>query len=138
MRGFFARLRKDKRGVSAIEFAMIAPVLILMIIGVFQMGSLFHSRAVLSNAVSEGARFATIFPRPTSAQIVTRVVEHRPASAGVAAFSTPTAVFTRNTATGTWFVDVSMTYTKTLNFIFFSYPVTLDYSRRANVYPPPT
>jgi len=138
MRRIFARLRRDNKGIAAVEFAIIAPVLILMIIGVYQMGSLFHARAVLSNAVSEGARFATIFPRPTSAQIVARVVEHAPASAGTAAFSTPTAVFTQNTATSTWYVDVTMTYTKTLNFIFFSYPVTLDYSRRANVYPPPT
>ena len=38
-------MRRDHRGVSAVEFALIVPLLILMYVGVAEMGNSAHSRA---------------------------------------------------------------------------------------------
>jgi Flp pilus assembly protein TadG len=135
MRRLLRSLRHDRRGVSAIEFALLAPLLIVMIMGVSQMGALFYGHAALRNAISEGARYATIHPRPTAAQVVDRVNANRP-SVAASNFGTPTVAYVRNTATGYWNVTVAGTYTMNLDFVFFRMPVTMNYSRQANVYAP--
>ena len=137
MRRLLDRLRRDTRGVTAIEFAIVAPILVFMIIGVAQMGALFYGHAALRNAVSEGARFATIHPRPTAAQVVARIQANRPRRVP-GTFSTPVVTFTRNATTGNWRADVTMTYTATFNFVVTEFPITFNYSRQANVYAPPT
>jgi Flp pilus assembly protein TadG len=129
------RLRRDKSGVTAIEFAILAPVLVFVIIGIAQMGALFYAHAALRNAVSEGARFATIHPRPTAAEVVARVNANRPSGAA-GTFGTPSVTYTQNATTGYWRADVSMTYSATLDFVLMKMPLTLSYSRQANVYPP--
>lgn len=137
MMRFLARLRRDRRGVSAIEFAIVAPVLIFMVVGIAQMGSMFYAHSSLSHAVAEGARFATIHPRPTAAEVVSRVEARRPLNAP-GTFTTPTVSYARNTATGNWRATVAMNYTLRLEFIFFDYEVTLNATRQASVYPPVT
>lgn len=64
-----------------------------------------------------------------------RVKANRPA-AGAANFSEPTVTYQRSATTGYWSVSVAMTYSMNLNFIFFRMPMTLSYSRQANVYAP--
>ena len=135
MTRLLARLRRDRSGVTAIEFAILAPLLVFVIIGIAQMGALFYGHAALRNAVSEGARFATIHPRPTAAEVVARINASRPSSAA-GTFGTPTVTYTQNAATGYWRADVSMTYSATLDFILMKMPITLSYSRQANVYAP--
>ncbi|HEX8655174.1 MAG TPA: TadE/TadG family type IV pilus assembly protein [Allosphingosinicella sp.] len=137
MRRLFARMRRDRRGVSAVEFALIAPVFIFMIVAVAQFGALFYAHSALRNAVSEGARYATIYPRPSATEIIARVNANR-ATGNNGTYSTPTVVFAQDTATGYWRATVSMTYTTNVNFLLFTWPnVTLSYSRRAYVQAPP-
>lgn len=131
-----ARLGRDRRGASAIEFALIAPLFILMIVGVTQLGGLFYAHAALRNAVSEGARFATIFPRPTEAQVVARINSHRGPAGGT--WGTPTVVYALDAPTGRWRATITATYTANFDFILFRWTgVTLTYSRRAYVNAPP-
>ncbi|HEX8644306.1 MAG TPA: TadE/TadG family type IV pilus assembly protein [Allosphingosinicella sp.] len=137
MRSLLTRLRRDRSGVTAIEFAILAPVLVFIIIGIAQMGALFYGHAALRNAVSEGARFATIHPRPTTAEVVARINANRPSGAA-GTFGTPSVTYTQNATTGYWRADVSMTYSATLDFVLLKMPLTLSYSRQANVYPPAT
>lgn len=47
-----ASLIKDKRGVTAIEFAIIAPVFFMILFSTFEAGLLFTRLAMLDNAVS--------------------------------------------------------------------------------------
>jgi Flp pilus assembly protein TadG len=136
MRRFVEGLRDDRRGVSAIEFAIVAPVLILMVIGILQLGMFFYGHAALRNAVSEGARFATIFPRPTEAQVIARIQSYR-STAAHGTYSTPTVAYQRNAATGLWRANISMTYTARFNLILFKYTKSVTYARQANVQPPP-
>ena len=71
--GLLKRLRRNQRGAAALEFVIIAPALILMICGIARLGILFMANAGLRNAVAEGARYATIWPRPSNTQIQSRI-----------------------------------------------------------------
>ena len=138
MKRLFRRLRGDRRGVSVVEFALLAPVFIMMIVGVAQMGILYYAHSSLRNAVSEGARFATIFPRPAASAVIARINANR-ATGGNGTYTTPTVVYAQDATTGNWRATISMSYTTSLNFLFFTWPnVTLSYSRQAYVHRPAT
>ncbi|VTR97413.1 TadE family protein [Tuwongella immobilis] len=48
-----------RRGVAAVEFAVCFPVLMLMMIGIWEIGRLVHVKQLISNAAREGARAAS-------------------------------------------------------------------------------
>ena len=48
--------RLNERGASAVEFALLLPVLMLILFGIIEFGMVMYSREVLTNAISEGAR----------------------------------------------------------------------------------
>lgn len=52
----FARLARDARGAAAVEFGLVAPVFLTMLLGVFQMGMWMQSYNAMRNAVTETAR----------------------------------------------------------------------------------
>lgn len=56
MIGRFRSLRRDERGVSAIEFGLVAPILIGLILGTFQLGLDMWARSVLNGAMQEAGR----------------------------------------------------------------------------------
>ena len=64
--GLRGRARSD-RGVSAIEFALLTPILLLTIMLVIQYAMYFHARHVASAAAQEGARVATSTATSTAA-----------------------------------------------------------------------
>lgn len=123
------RLRQDRRGATAAEFALSLPVALLIIVAFIQMGSLFLANAGLQNALGEGARAATLWPRRDAAQIRAEIDASRfgldPAQLGE-----PQLTF--GTAGGQDFVEITLTYTPVLNFLFFEVDaVTLSHTRRA-------
>ena len=127
------RLREDDKGVAAMEFALVMPGLVLMIVGVAQLGVLFMANAGLRNAVAEGARYATIWPRPSDTQIQNYITSHR---MGLPSASMSTPTVTHGVSSGANYVDITVTYTVDLDFVFFSLPsVTLSQTRRAFVQP---
>jgi Flp pilus assembly protein TadG len=54
--GWTRRLRGDERGATAIEFALIAPVFLALILGIFHLSLLGFTIANLNYAVEKGAR----------------------------------------------------------------------------------
>lgn len=50
------RLRRDARGVTAVEFGLIAPVLFLMVMAIVELGLMMAAQGVLENAVFSGSR----------------------------------------------------------------------------------
>jgi hypothetical protein len=129
----FKALLHSNRGAGLVEFALIAPVLITFIVGIAQLGGLFFANSGLKSAVGEGARLATIFPRPTNQQIITRITSRR---FGLESerVSGPTLAH-GTTANGRNYVDIEMTYAAPLSFIFFETPpLTLVERRRAFIH----
>lgn len=56
IRAWISLLRRSDRGVSALEFAMTAPVMLIMIMGTVELGHIALVRSTLENTVSDAAR----------------------------------------------------------------------------------
>lgn len=52
---------KSEKGVSAVEFALIAPILFVLTFGIIEFSILLFDKAVVTNASREGARAAIIY-----------------------------------------------------------------------------
>jgi Flp pilus assembly protein TadG len=50
---------QPRRGVATIEFALVAPILVLLLLGIWEIGRLVQVMEVLYNAAREGARQAS-------------------------------------------------------------------------------
>ncbi len=112
-----------------IEMAFVLPILIMFIYGIFMVGVMFKANSSMQHALGEGARFATIFPAPTDAQIQTRM-QTKLVAPNVGSFGTP-AVTTPATADCTNCRQLQITYTVTPDFLFFSRPaVTITRNKR--------
>ena len=133
MRKMLARFWREDRGVGALEFALVLPALVVVIAGIAQLGILYMANAGLRHALAEGARYATIWPRPSDTQIRDLIVSERFGLAGGGTVTTP--VITHGEADGADYVDISASYTLDLNFVFFTVDdVTLTDTRRAYIH----
>ena len=66
-------LIRDHEGVAAAEFAIIAPILITLIWGIFQLALVFEANAGVQSALGQAARYATIFPTPSDDEIKAKI-----------------------------------------------------------------
>jgi Flp pilus assembly protein TadG len=57
---FLRRLTADRRGVAAIEFAIVAPLFFLVTMGVFDLSYQFYIKSALSGAIEKAGRNATL------------------------------------------------------------------------------
>jgi Flp pilus assembly protein TadG len=65
----------DKTGASAVEFAIILPVLILFLFGIIEFSILFYDKAVITNASREGTRAGIVYqPDPVTEGEIQQVV----------------------------------------------------------------
>ncbi|HWJ67630.1 MAG TPA: TadE/TadG family type IV pilus assembly protein [Nocardioides sp.] len=55
-----ARARRDARGAAAVEFALIMPILLLLVFGIISYGYMLSFRQAISQAAAEGARAAAV------------------------------------------------------------------------------
>jgi len=128
--------RRDKRGASAIEFALVVPFLVMVIVGVAQMGRMYLADAGLRNLVADSARFASISPRPSDNAIKARL---RSGGFGLESGSLGEPVVTYGAENGANWAQIRMTYSIQLDFIFWRpAPVQLVEQRRVYIYPPAT
>lgn len=67
LRRLRADCRGDTRGVTAIEFAVAGPVLIILLMGIFDLGHMAYIRAVLQGGVQQVARNGTLETAETEA-----------------------------------------------------------------------
>ena len=126
-------LLRDRRGISVVEFAFLAPVFIGLIFAVSQLGMLFFANAGLKNAVSEGARLATLYPRPTNAAISAKIARNR-FGVDPSYLSEPT--FAEGTSNGAAYTEITMRYSAPIDFLFYKVgPITLTQTRRVYTQP---
>jgi len=70
--------RSRERGVAAVEFALLLPVLALILFGIIEFGLLLYDQQVITNASREGARAGIVeaATRPILADITTVVTSY--------------------------------------------------------------
>ena len=90
------RADRDERGVAAVEFAIVLPLLILLVFGIVEFSVAYNRQQGLHAAAREGARVAAL-PQTTAGDIDTRV---RSALSGVLSPSEITAATVTVTPSG--------------------------------------
>ena len=54
------RIIKSEKGASAVEFALILPILVILVFGIVQFGIAYNNYIALTHAAREGARLAAV------------------------------------------------------------------------------
>jgi Flp pilus assembly protein TadG len=68
---WLAALRRDRRGGAAIEFAILAPVLFAILLGLVEMGRMFYVRQTLEYATEQAARYYMLNATSASSTVTT-------------------------------------------------------------------
>ena len=65
-------------GASLVEFAILAPIFVVLLFGLLEFGLAMYNKGVLTNASREGARFGVVYATPprTSGEITGKVQEY--------------------------------------------------------------
>ena len=130
---FARKLRSDRSGSAAIEFAVAVPVLISIIWGIFQVAILYRANAGMQHALGEGARLATVWDPTTGApttdtEIQAKITSHE---FGVDGGSWSAPSITTDTNANTKLIEV--TYSQPTDFLFF-YGPTVSITKSKLVY----
>lgn len=72
MKSLIRRGIKDKRGQSTVEFALILPILLLIVFGIIEFGLIFNAYVTVISSSREGARYGIIGDKD-EAQIIQKV-----------------------------------------------------------------
>lgn len=119
-------LTKNESGAAVVEFALSIPIVILFVQGLFQLALVFWANAGAQHAMGEAARYATLYPTPTEAQIEQFVADNQFGTHN-GTMQTPTV--SQDATEG--FFDINIIYSQPTDFIFFSGPtVTINKSKR--------
>ena len=60
-------MKQGQRGANLVEFAVVVPLLLLLLAGIVDLGRAFYGYIVISNATREAARYGTRLPNDTLA-----------------------------------------------------------------------
>lgn len=113
----------EARGAVLIEFALSLPLLLLLIVGIFDFGFLFQKYLVVTNAAREGARMAVLTGYLTE-DVQSRVAAVL-AAGGVVAPPAAVVNETITPGTGTPFTTKKVTVTLNHTFTFLGPIATL-------------
>jgi Flp pilus assembly protein TadG len=103
---------RSERGAELIEFAIVAPILIFIIAGIFEFGMMFRALEAITNAAREGARVG-VLPGYNPPDVQTRVDDYLDASGLSGTHTTTVTDQTLTTAAGNFTarsVNVSYPY----------------------------
>ena len=82
-------LHQDQQGQSTIEFALILPLMVLIVVGIFEIGRAFFAYIAITNAAREGVRIYTFTPDTTSFSEINQTVT---SEVGTATLVDPTKI----------------------------------------------
>jgi Flp pilus assembly protein TadG len=88
--------RRSERGAELIEFAIVVPLLILLLAGIFDFGMMFRTFEAVTNAAREGARVG-VLPGYADADVQARVDAYM----AVSGLAGPYTVTVANTSVAT-------------------------------------
>jgi hypothetical protein len=52
---------RNSKGTAAVEFGLILPLLVLLVVGTIEFGFILYDKAVITNASREGARYGSMY-----------------------------------------------------------------------------
>jgi Flp pilus assembly protein TadG len=61
-RRLIRQTRLDGHGVAAVEFALVAPILLAILLSIYDLGNAIQQRSALQQAVRAGGRYAMTYP----------------------------------------------------------------------------
>lgn len=68
------RFRRDRRGQALVEFALVVPILLLLVLGIIDFGRAWNLHQTITDAAREGARQAVVFDPDVDQDSVLRVI----------------------------------------------------------------
>lgn len=125
-RKLLRKIVRDERGVATIEMAFAFPILMIMLWMIIQLGLVFRAVSGMQHALGEGARYATIYPRPTDSQITQRISD-KVYGIGPGTFTVSSPV------DGTGFVMLRVSYNQATSLLFLPGP-TINLTRTKKVW----
>jgi Flp pilus assembly protein TadG len=63
---------RRERGATAVEFALVVPVLLVLVLGIMEFGRVYYFQTVLSGAAREGVRVMALQNNAASARTATK------------------------------------------------------------------
>lgn len=99
----------SERGAVAVEFALIAPVLIMILMGIMEFGRAYNAQISLTNAAREGVRVMAI----SNTQDTARAAAINAAVSLAPALTDADIAFNATNGTGNCTTDAQMTVTVT-------------------------
>ncbi|MDC0887265.1 pilus assembly protein, partial [Altererythrobacter sp.] len=127
------KMLRNTRGAGAVEFALVSPILLGLLVATMNLGVYFFAKNSVSNALDAAAREAPIHPRPTDADLQS-VFEAALLKAETSGTVTLT-ITDGTTASGVDYVDLGATYSVPIDLIF-TVPGSLPASAERRVYLP--
>lgn len=100
------RLAGDERGATVVEFAVVAPVMLMMLFGIFQFGWTQHSLSNVRHAVDRASRALVIDPELTQPALQAIVTSNLAGTAN----PDVTVTLTKVEVDGGEIADLSTTY----------------------------
>ena len=125
--------RQRQNGIAAVEFGLIAPIVLLVLFGIFEFGTAFWRKQILTSAVREGARKGVVAtnPRVTEDAIKTAVKDYLTGVGWDSSSATVTVTGAGGNA-GTS-LTVSATYPTSLQVLSHMMPGTFSVNSSGNV-----
>jgi len=115
--------RNSERGAAAVEFALVLPVLLILVLGIVEFGRAYNVQTTLSAAAREGVRVMALQSSASEARAATKTAALPTVvlSDGEIAVSPSSCVVTGSAASAT----VTVTYPMTFITNFFGTSITL-------------
>lgn len=111
---------KSPKGGAALEFAIVLPILLLLVLGIIEFGIVLYNMAVITNAVREGARAGIVKGGPYGPAVQPSKIEEIVTNycSRLITFGSPTSPTVGSSAPCTGFpTDLTVTVTFHHNYL---------------------
>ena len=131
-------IRRDERGVAAVEMAFVLPILIVMIWMFVQFAQMYRAAAGIQQALGEGARYATLClnpstsgcSSPTKDQVKAKIIASV-YGIGPGRFDDPAPTVVEGTSGTSRYYDLTVSYYQPTSLLLVPGPtVTISRSKR--------
>ncbi|MEO7814040.1 MAG: TadE family protein [Sphingomicrobium sp.] len=123
-------LSRNSRGAAVVELAFALPALLVLMWMIIQLGLVFRAMSGIQHGLGQGARTATLFPKPTDTVIKQEILD---AVYGIGPGSFTVATPLTGTADGATYLDLKVSYTQKTDLLLFAGP-TIKVSRAKRVW----